>query len=196
MATQKAEGLIADDEVPILTPFGGGTQGLGIDVDEEIAMSLDTIDFDTEFDAHFGLLQPQQTVIVRPYSDDSDDRLLAEIRPRFIVMYEPNQDFIRRIEVHAFDTPPPSACEIICIVVLQKLKSRARRPGILHGIPVQLRGAQVPCGHTQGEGRIRKADQRAWGTSLLMNANEFRGTISDGSRPEHVDSDSGRQEGR
>ncbi len=93
------EGLLADDEVPILTPFDGGTQGLGVDVDEEIAMSLDTFDFDSEFDANFGLLQPQQTVIVRPYSDDADDRLLSEIRPRFIVMYEPNQDFIRRIEV-------------------------------------------------------------------------------------------------
>lgn len=29
--------------------------------------------------------------------------MLAELQPRFIVMYEPNQDFIRRIEVGIVD---------------------------------------------------------------------------------------------
>jgi DNA excision repair protein ERCC-4 len=54
---------------------------------------------DAEFEPVYGLLIPAQTVIVRAYTDDSDDRMLAELQPRFIVMYEPNQDFIRRIEV-------------------------------------------------------------------------------------------------
>ena len=54
---------------------------------------------DAEFEPSYGLLVPAQTVIVRAYADDNDDRLLAELQPRFIVMYEPNQDFIRRIEV-------------------------------------------------------------------------------------------------
>jgi hypothetical protein len=53
----------------------------------------------TEFDSHYGLLPPEQTVLVRAYSDDTDDRVLAEIRPKFIVMFEPNMEFIRRIEV-------------------------------------------------------------------------------------------------
>ena len=56
-------------------------------------------EFETEFDEHYGIIDPEQIVVIRPYSDDSDDRVLAELRPRFIVMYEPNQDFIRRIEV-------------------------------------------------------------------------------------------------
>jgi len=38
-------------------------------------------------------------VIVRAYSDDSDDQVLAEIKPKYIVMFEPSQDFVRRIEV-------------------------------------------------------------------------------------------------
>jgi len=54
---------------------------------------------DAEFEPLYGLLVPAQTVIVRAYADDSDDRMLAELQPRFVVMYEPNQDFIRRIEV-------------------------------------------------------------------------------------------------
>jgi DNA excision repair protein ERCC-4 len=66
---------------------------------EENVIDLTSDDIDNEFDTHFGLLTPSQTVIVRAYSDDSDDQVLAEIRPTFIVMFEPNEDFIRRIEV-------------------------------------------------------------------------------------------------
>lgn len=54
---------------------------------------------DLQFNVNYGLLPPEQTVIIRAYSDDTDDQVLAEIRPRYIVMFEPNQDFIRRIEV-------------------------------------------------------------------------------------------------
>lgn len=60
---------------------------------------------DAEVDPFYGLLVPAQTVIVRAYADDGDDRLLAELQPRFIVMYEPNQDFIRRIEVRIMSNP-------------------------------------------------------------------------------------------
>jgi hypothetical protein len=34
-----------------------------------------------------------------PYDGDMDDRVLEEMRPRFVVMYEPNPSFIRRVEV-------------------------------------------------------------------------------------------------
>lgn len=71
--------------------------------DAELALALSLEDSlpldDAEFEPLYGLLVPAQTVIVRAYTDDSDDRILAEMQPRFIVMYEPNQDFIRRIEV-------------------------------------------------------------------------------------------------
>lgn len=52
-----------------------------------------------DFDINYGLLAPQQTVVVRAYTDDSDDQVLAEIQPRFVVMFEPSEEFIRRIEV-------------------------------------------------------------------------------------------------
>jgi DNA excision repair protein ERCC-4 len=73
--------------------------------DEELALalSMSTVEeglaFTSEFDQVYGLLPPQTTVLVRAYSDDSDDRLLAELQPRFIVMYEPSHEFIRRMEV-------------------------------------------------------------------------------------------------
>ena len=52
-----------------------------------------------DFDADYGLLVPEDVVIVRPYGGEDDDILLQELRPRFVVMYEPNLPFIRRLEV-------------------------------------------------------------------------------------------------
>ncbi|KAJ1305133.1 hypothetical protein OPQ81_000170 [Rhizoctonia solani] len=53
----------------------------------------------------YGLLEDEQVVLVRTYGDDADDQLLSEIRPRYIVMMEPNLDFIRRVEVYRSASP-------------------------------------------------------------------------------------------
>lgn len=54
---------------------------------------------DIAFDNDYGIIPPEQLIVVRPYGDDADDMLLAELRPRWVIMYDPNQDFLRRIEV-------------------------------------------------------------------------------------------------
>lgn len=54
---------------------------------------------DQDFDTKYGLVQPEETVIVRAYSDDSDDMMLMELRPRFVVMFDPSLEFLRRMEV-------------------------------------------------------------------------------------------------
>lgn len=51
------------------------------------------------FDSYFGLIEPQDTIVVRPYKGEDEDQILEELRPRFIVMYDPDPAFIRRIEV-------------------------------------------------------------------------------------------------
>ena len=61
-------------------------------------------------DYPYGILSPAQTVVVRAYTDDSDDRMLAELQPRFIVMYEPNLEFIRRLEVRLLPASSVSVC--------------------------------------------------------------------------------------
>jgi len=50
------------------------------------------------FDSEYGLLAPEDAVIIRPYGGEDDDILLQELRPRFVVLYEPNLAFIRRLE--------------------------------------------------------------------------------------------------
>ncbi|CAE6448146.1 unnamed protein product [Rhizoctonia solani] len=53
----------------------------------------------------YGLLEDEHVVLVRTYGDDGDDQLLSEIKPRYIVMMEPNLDFIRRVEVYRSASP-------------------------------------------------------------------------------------------
>jgi len=38
-------------------------------------------------------------IIVHPYGGDSDDSLLEELRPKNVIMYNPNASFVRRVEV-------------------------------------------------------------------------------------------------
>lgn len=55
-----------------------------------------------DFDHDYGLLAPDDAVIIRPYGGEDDDILLQELRPRFVILYEPNLAFIRRLEVCSF----------------------------------------------------------------------------------------------
>lgn len=62
-------------------------------------MDIEALDFGNEYDVNYGIVPPSSTVLVRAYSDDSDDRLLDELKPRFLVMFEPCMEFVRRVEV-------------------------------------------------------------------------------------------------
>ena len=63
------------------------------------------LQFGEDFDANYGLIAPEETVLIRAYSDDGDDRMLAEIQPRYIIMLEPNLEFVRRVEVYKKGIP-------------------------------------------------------------------------------------------
>ena len=80
----------------------------------ELTQDFQLFMIDEDFDVHYGLLTLPQTVVVHPYSDDSDDQVLQEIKPRFIVMYEPNLKFIRCIEVCLVHNVTFSAYPLFC----------------------------------------------------------------------------------
>ncbi|OAL27076.1 hypothetical protein AYO20_09884 [Fonsecaea nubica] len=70
---------------------------------EAEALQKDDIVIDDLNDAgedFFELYSPEDQVVVHPYDGDQDDQLLEEIRPKYIVMYSPSADFIRRVEVY------------------------------------------------------------------------------------------------
>ncbi|KAF4583025.1 MUS38-like protein [Ophiocordyceps camponoti-floridani] len=62
--------------------------------DEEAADSLEDVE------DHFGLYEMQDLVVVHAYEGDADEHVLEEVKPRYIVMYEPDAGFIRRVEVY------------------------------------------------------------------------------------------------
>lgn len=67
-----------------------------------MAQDITFVGFGDDLDDNYGLVAPEETVIVRSYSDDSDDQVLSELQPRYIIMFEPNLDFVRRVEVKWF----------------------------------------------------------------------------------------------
>ncbi|KAL7822855.1 MUS38-like protein [Trichoderma gracile] len=46
------------------------------------------------------LYDMQDLVIVHAYDGDQDEHVLEEVKPRYIIMYEPDASFIRRVEVY------------------------------------------------------------------------------------------------
>ncbi|KAK4569689.1 DNA repair protein RAD16 [Recurvomyces mirabilis] len=49
---------------------------------------------------YYELYPMQDVVLVHPYDGDMDDHLLDEIKPRYVIMYEPDAAFIRRVETY------------------------------------------------------------------------------------------------
>lgn len=53
-----------------------------------------------EFESFFGLLKMEELIIVRAYCGDDDDNHLQELKPRFVIMYDSDTSFVRRLEVY------------------------------------------------------------------------------------------------
>ncbi|TFB03403.1 DNA repair protein rad16 [Trichoderma ghanense] len=49
---------------------------------------------------YYQLYEMQDLVIVHAYDGDQDEHVLEEVKPRYIIMYEPDASFIRRVEVY------------------------------------------------------------------------------------------------
>lgn len=111
---------------------------------------------------NYGLVQPEETVIVRAYSDDSDDMMLMELRPRFVVMFDPNLEFLRRVEVSnrllALHIPPENLPDV------PKLESRAASTDVFPDVRGVQRRTQVPVGIAKGKKCVHTVNQGARGT--------------------------------
>ncbi|KAI2469720.1 DNA repair protein [Annulohypoxylon bovei var. microspora] len=69
--------------------------------EEEANQKANVIDDPLEdMDDYFELYEMQDLVVVHAYEGDQDEHVLEELKPRYIIMYEPDASFIRRIEVY------------------------------------------------------------------------------------------------
>lgn len=66
-------------------------------ITSKVDMGADPLD---DMDEHYELYEMKDVIVVHPYDGDMDDHLLEEIKPRYVIMYEPDAAFIRRIEVY------------------------------------------------------------------------------------------------
>jgi DNA excision repair protein ERCC-4 len=53
-----------------------------------------------DMDDYYQLYEMQDLVVIHAYDGDLDEHILEEIKPKYIVMYEPDAAFIRRVEVY------------------------------------------------------------------------------------------------
>lgn len=53
-----------------------------------------------EMEDFYELYDMDDLIVVHPYDGDMDEHILEEVRPRYIIMYEPDHAFIRRVEVY------------------------------------------------------------------------------------------------
>jgi DNA excision repair protein ERCC-4 len=53
-----------------------------------------------DMEDYYKLYDPQDLVVVHAYDGDMDEHVLEEVKPRYIIMYEPDTYFARRVEVY------------------------------------------------------------------------------------------------
>lgn len=53
-----------------------------------------------DMDDFYQLYDMQDLVVIHAYDGDQDEHVLEEIKPKYIIMYEPDASFIRRVEVY------------------------------------------------------------------------------------------------
>ncbi|CAG8763405.1 23191_t:CDS:10 [Gigaspora margarita] len=74
---------------------GSSTRTIVSIIEEE---AKEIANFINTFSTYFGLLPLQSLVIIRPISGD-DDRMLEALKPKYIIIYHPDQKFVRRVEI-------------------------------------------------------------------------------------------------
>ncbi|EFZ01255.1 ERCC4 domain protein [Metarhizium robertsii] len=73
-----------------------------VQITEEEAQQKDDIIADPldNMEDYYQLYEMQDLVVVHAYDGDQDEHVLEEVKPRYIIMYEPDASFIRRVEVY------------------------------------------------------------------------------------------------
>ncbi|EPS28441.1 DNA repair protein rad16 [Penicillium oxalicum] len=67
---------------------------------EEVQKEEIVVDDLEDAEDFYELYEMNDLVMIHPYDGDMDEHILEEVRPRYIIMYEPDAAFIRRVEVY------------------------------------------------------------------------------------------------
>jgi DNA excision repair protein ERCC-4 len=70
------------------------TEAESVQKEEILADPLD------DMEDYYQLYDMQDLVVIHAYDGDMDEHVLEEVKPRYIIMYEPDTSFVRRVEVY------------------------------------------------------------------------------------------------
>ncbi len=88
---------LAEDRESQVANLLADIQPTEIDAEQKEEVVVDSLD---DVEDYFELYEMQDLVVVHPYEGDMDEYVLEEVRPRYVIMYEPDAAFIRRVEVY------------------------------------------------------------------------------------------------
>ncbi|KWU41248.1 hypothetical protein RHOSPDRAFT_30581 [Rhodotorula sp. JG-1b] len=90
---------LEEDAKTIASMVGQSDTPAEVELDETFDEAFNEIDFRE----YFGFIANEEMVVVRPYLGDEDDRVLEELRPKYVVLFDPNPAFVRRIEANSVE---------------------------------------------------------------------------------------------
>lgn len=88
---------IAEDKESQVAMLLADIQPNDVDSAQKDEIAVDSLDDMEDF---FELYDMNDLLVVHPYDGDMDEHVLDEVRPRHVIMYEPDAAFIRRVEVY------------------------------------------------------------------------------------------------
>ena len=88
---------VAEDKASQVANLLADMQPTEVDAMQKEEVAVDSLE---DMEDYFELYEMQDLVVIHPYDGDMDEHVLEEVRPRYVIMYEPDAAFIRRIEVY------------------------------------------------------------------------------------------------
>lgn len=99
-----ASGRVPNSSVQTEVETSGQVAGLlnelqptEVEITQKEEIEIDALE---DMENYYELYDMNDLVMIHPYDGDMDDHILEEVRPRYIIMYEPDAAFIRRVEVY------------------------------------------------------------------------------------------------
>lgn len=89
--------ILAEEKASQVVSLLADIQPKRADALQKQEIAVDILD---DMEDCFELYEMNDLVIIHPYDGDMDERVLEEVKPRYVIMYEPDAAFIRRVEVY------------------------------------------------------------------------------------------------
>ena len=90
--------ILAGEDKPLeVATLMSEIQLTGVETAQKEEIVADPLD---DMEDYYQLYDTQDLVVIHAYDGDMDEHVLEEVKPRYIIMYEPDTSFVRRVEVY------------------------------------------------------------------------------------------------